>query len=123
MRLDVKVPEQVIDQVDRGIQVSRGLKARIKIDAFPGVLITGMVSDVAVLPDPIALFDGCVKTYTAKVRIDHVPAGLRPYTMAEVEIFIDDLQNVLSVPIRAVVHRDHQGPCRPSETRRAVCVA
>ena len=106
MQLDVKLPEPVIDQVDRGIQVGRGLKARIKIDAFPGELIKGEVSHVAELPDPIFLFDGWIKTYTAKVRIDHAPAGLRPDMMAEVEIFVDDLQNVLSVPVGAVVYRD-----------------
>lgn len=100
MQLDVKVHESVIDLVDRG------LKARIKSDAFPGELITGTVADVAVLPDPVCFFDGFIKTYTAKVRIDHGGAGLRPNMMAEVEILVDDLQNVLSVPVGAVVYRD-----------------
>ena len=80
MQLDVKVHERAIDQIERG------LKVRIKFDAFPGELVTGTVREVAVLPDPIFFFHGWVKTYTAKVQIGHAPAGLRPGMTAEVEI-------------------------------------
>jgi HlyD family secretion protein len=100
MQLDVKVHERAIDQMERG------LKARIKFDAFPGALLTGTVSEVAVLPDPVCMFVGWVKTYTAKVQIGHAPAGLRPGMTAEVEIFANDLENVLSVPVEAVIHDD-----------------
>jgi HlyD family secretion protein len=100
MQLDVKVPESVIDQIDCG------LKARIKIDAFQRQLLTGTVSEVAPLPDPMFFFQGAVKTYTTKVQIDHGPAGLRPGMTAEVEILANDLENVLSVPVEAVVHRN-----------------
>ena len=103
MQLDVKVHERAIDQIERG------LMARIKFDAFPGESFTGTVSEVAVLPDPICFFDGFVKTYTVKVQIGHAPAGLCPGMTAEVEILTNDLENVLSVPVEAVVHENGKG--------------
>ncbi len=100
MQVDVKVPERVIDQIDRG------LRARIKIDAFPEDLVTGTVSEVAPLPDPMFFFQGAVKTYTTKIQIDHGPAGIRPGMLVELEIFVNEIENVLSVPVQAVVHKD-----------------
>jgi uncharacterized protein (TIGR03067 family) len=61
---------------------------------------------VAVLPDPVCFFDWFVKTYTTKVQIDHVPAGVRRGMTAQVEILVDDLENVLCVPVETVVRYD-----------------
>ena len=63
---------------------------------------------MAVLPDPVCFFDGFVKTYTTKVQIDHVPAGVRHGMTAQVEILVDDLENVLSVPASAIVRFDEK---------------
>jgi multidrug efflux pump subunit AcrA (membrane-fusion protein) len=100
MEVNAKVREPVIDRIDRG------LKARIRVDAFPRELLSGTVSEVAPLPDPVCFFIGFIKTYTTKIQIDKGPAGVRPGMTAQVEILVNDLENVLSVPVEAVVHYD-----------------
>jgi HlyD family secretion protein len=100
MRVDVKVPESVIDQVNQG------LTAHVTIDTSPGAVLTGVVSEVALLPDPICFFDGFVNTYTTKVELHQDSKAVRPGMSAKVEIVIAELANVLAVPIQAVVSRD-----------------
>jgi RND family efflux transporter MFP subunit len=100
----VEVKAHVHEPVINGVE--RGFKARIKVDAFPGELLTGTVSEVAPLPDPVCFFIGFVKTYTTRIQIDQGPAGVRPGMTAEVEILVNDLENVLSVPVEAVVYYD-----------------
>jgi multidrug efflux pump subunit AcrA (membrane-fusion protein) len=46
------------------------------------------------------------KVYTTIVRLMDNPQGLRPGMTAKVEILINDLDNVLTVPIQAVLHLD-----------------
>jgi RND family efflux transporter MFP subunit len=96
------VHEPVIDQINRG------LKSRIKVDAFPGESVAGTVSEVAPLPDAVQFFPWFVKTYTTKVQIDQAPAEVRPGMTAQVEILANDLENVLSVPVEAVVRYDQK---------------
>jgi HlyD family secretion protein len=102
MHVNAHVHEPVIDQI------SPRLNARIKVDAFPGELVAGTVSEVAPLPDPFQFFRGFVKTYTTKVQIDQAPACVRPGMTAQVEILVNELENVLSVPVEAVVHYDNK---------------
>ena len=45
MQVNTKVPESMVDQL------KLGLRARITVDAFPGEMLAGLVSDVAPLPD------------------------------------------------------------------------
>jgi HlyD family secretion protein len=85
MRANAKVTENHIDQV------KRGMKAKIRIDAFPGRLLDGTVVDVAPLPDALGfLADPSPKVYSTRVRIDDRLPGLRPGMTAEVEILLDD---------------------------------
>ena len=99
-RVNVKVHESLV------ARVRPSQKARIKVDAFSGLTLTGSVSLVAPLPDPQTSFEGSKKLYTALVRIDDGPKGLRPGLSAEVEIPIADLDDVLIVPVAAVLHLD-----------------
>jgi hypothetical protein len=98
MQVNAKVRESVIDQIDRGI------KARIRVDALPGELLTGVVVEVSPLPDAAPFFRGATKTCTTKIRIDKGPKAVRPGMTAQVEILVADRANVLSVPVQSV-HR------------------
>ena len=100
MQVLVKVPESMVDQV------ARGLRGRIKVDAFPQETLAGLVSEVAALPDTQQLFERTQKVYSTRVKIGNGPAGLRPGMTAQVEILVADLDNVLSVPTQAVLRRD-----------------
>ncbi len=62
--------------------------------------------EVAPLPDPTNFRSSGIKVYTTKVKIDQPLPGLRPGMTAQVEILVSELDNVLSVPVEAVVHYD-----------------
>ena len=102
MRVNAKVPESWIDQI------TLGLTARIKVDAFPGETFSGVVESVAPLPDPTNLISPGPgdKVYTTNVTITKGIPGLRPGMSARVEILIAALDDVLSVPVQAVVWYD-----------------
>jgi HlyD family secretion protein len=102
MQVNAKVPEAMVDRV------TRGLRAQITIDAFPGVVLTGVVVDVAALPDSPTPFNQDRKVYSTKVRLANGPPGLRPGMNAQVEIVVADLDNVLTVPLQAVVQFDEK---------------
>jgi RNA polymerase sigma factor (sigma-70 family) len=99
MQVNTKIHEAQIDKI------VQNLKARIRVDAFADLVLSGRVLEVHPLPDPMNSFSADVKVYTAKVAIANPLAGLRPGMTAEVQIF-DDRDGVLSVPVRAVLRYD-----------------
>ena len=104
MHVSVKIRESMIDQIEPG------LKALIRVDAFPADLMTGSVREVAPLPDSTSWFHGEIKYYTTKVQLDKRPKAFRPGMTAQVEIKVAELDNVLSVPVESVVRyhdKDH----------------
>ena len=82
------------------------MKARIRVDAFASETLDGTVIEVSPLPDSTNFCSPDIKVYTTKVRIDQPLPGLGPGMTAEVEILVSELDNVLSVPVEAVVHYD-----------------
>ena len=101
MQVNAKVLESMVDRV------RIGLKAQIKIDAFPDVTLTGTVRDVNALPDPTNLYTDN-KVYTTHIYVGNGPAGLRPGMVAKVEILVAELENVLTVPVKALVQFDEK---------------
>lgn len=97
MQVNTKVHESMIDRVEPG-QV-----ARIRVDAFAGEPLTGKVKSVQPLPDPTSFFSSDVKVYTTLVTIDQKMQSLRPGMTAEVTILIDTLDDVLVIPVTAVL--------------------
>jgi HlyD family secretion protein len=97
MRVNTKVHESMIDRI------TPGLPSRIRVDAFAEQVLTGAVQDVAPLPDPNSYFSSDIKVYTTHVTIDNGLAGLRPGMTAQVEILVTELDDVLSVPVQAVL--------------------
>jgi HlyD family secretion protein len=98
MRVNTKVHES---QVDR---IMRGQRARIMVDAFPEQKLTGVVKTVSPLPDPTSRFGGEKKVYTTMVKIENgSPDLLRPGMTARVDILVAERDNVLSVPVKAVL--------------------
>jgi RNA polymerase sigma factor (sigma-70 family) len=99
--VNTKVHETVVDRL------SRGLRARIKVDAIPDRVLSGMVKVVAPLPDVGRSPAQPVKLYTTLVELDEGLPGLRPGMSAEVEILVTELDHVLSVPVQSVLA--HEG--------------
>ena len=85
-------------------QVKRGQKAWIRVDALPDRELNGVVRSVAPLPDPTDFFArNDVKRHATKVEIEKPPTGIRLGMTAQVEIVVSKLENVLGVPVEAVV--------------------
>lgn len=97
MQVNVKVHESMVDQV------GRGKSARIRVDAAPNQPLTGTVKTVAPLPDPNSFFSSDIKQYTTIVTIDRGLPALRPGMSAEAEILIDRLDDILNVPVQAIL--------------------
>ena len=89
--------------------VKPGVKARIKVDGIVDRVLTGTISEVAPLPDPMSYFGG-PKVYTTRVRFDDPPAALVIDQRVKVEIDVADFDDVLIVPVQAVLsfeRKDH----------------
>jgi HlyD family secretion protein len=99
MQVNTKVHES---QIDKLANASR-MKARIRVDAFANEVLNGTVQDVAPLPDSTNFFSSDIKVYTTKVRIDDPLSGLKPGMTAQVEILVDRKENVLNIPVLAVL--------------------
>lgn len=104
MRVNTKVHESRIDKV------APGLRAKVRVDAFPNEVLNGVVDEVKPMADQVGFFGSDIKNYTTLVSIEQGPAGLRPGMNAQVEILVKELDNVLSVPVQAVIQfqgKDH----------------
>ena len=91
-------------------KLSRNMKAQIRVDAFPHETLDGTVLQIASRPDPRNFRGSDVNVYTTEVKIDHPLPGLRPGMTAQVEIMVSELDNVISVPVAAIVQyngKDH----------------
>ncbi|MGP0066517.1 MAG: efflux RND transporter periplasmic adaptor subunit [Isosphaeraceae bacterium] len=78
-------------------------KAKIRVDAFSDVVLNGVVVEIAPVPDSNRFSRQDIKVYPTHVRIDDPIPGLRPGMTAEVEILVNEADNVLSVPVEAVL--------------------
>jgi RND family efflux transporter MFP subunit len=96
MQVNAKVREAMIDRITRGQTV------QIKVDAFPEETQTGVVRTVAPLPDPPNIRSDR-KVYSTIVALDKALPSLRPGMTAEVQILVKELDDVLFVPVTAVL--------------------
>jgi RND family efflux transporter MFP subunit len=105
--IDVKVHESSVNLV------KPGQRARIVVDGFPDRTFWGKVDKVGVLPDTQYTFmNPDLKVYITTVAMDNPAAELKPGMSAQVEIMVDELKNVLAVPIQAIgTQADGQRVC------------
>ncbi len=97
MQVKTSVHESVLDQI------RPDLRALIRVDAFPDRVYQGTVKSVAVLPDQGGWFSPDTKVYKTIVTIDEEVEQLKPGMTAVVEIDVDRLTDVLTLPIQAIV--------------------
>ncbi len=101
MRAKVNVHEAKIDQLHAG------MRARIRVQDHE---FQGAVVSVANRPET-SWFMATSKKYPVKVDIDGKSKDLRPGMTAEVEILVDHLQNVISLPVAALAEKAGQTYC------------
>jgi HlyD family secretion protein len=97
MKVDLKVHETWIGKIEPGQE------ARIVVSAFPDKTFTGKVLRKAPLADPENFWNPDLKVYSTEVLIDGTHPFIKTGMSARVEIIINRLKNVLTVPIQSVV--------------------
>ncbi len=98
MSVNVKIHESYIKKI------KKGLKARITVDAFPDEILTGEITKVGVLPDSQNRWmSPDLKVYLTTVTIDGTHDWVKPGMSAKVEILVNRLEDVVYIPVQAVV--------------------
>ena len=106
MKVSVKIHESMISQI------KKGQKAYIVLDSLPDQRFDGEVTKVAILPDSDRNWSNPdLKVYATEITIDGTIEGVKPGISAKVEIVIEELTNVLTVPIQAVTTVDGKQLC------------
>jgi len=106
MQTVAAVNESRIDSIEEGMPV------RIRIDALPDVQLKGTLSKVSEFPMPRKnSYTAHIKNYAATITIHDPPEALRPGMTAEVAILVDRQDDVLMVPVHAVVERKERFFC------------
>ena len=77
----------------------------------PTASTTGTIQSVAVMPDPGGYLSSDTKVYETIVTINEEVSQIKPGMTAVVEIHVEELRDVLSVPVQAVVQADGQTWC------------
>ncbi len=99
MRVNTKVHESMIEKV------KVDLRALVRVEAAAGQAISARVASIAPMADSGSFFSSDIKVYTTYVAIegDTAKLHLRPGMNAQVEILVTELDNVLSVPVQAIL--------------------
>ncbi len=102
MKVEIKINEVWIDK----IQIDQ--KAKIIVSAFPDKVFEGKVLKKAPLADQTYNWEPDVKVYTTDVSIEGAYDFIKTGMTAKVTITIDELKDVLQVPIQSVVTDNDQ---------------
>ena len=106
MSVKVNVHESYIKRV------TLGQRARIVLDSEPDEALWGEVTELAVLPDSSTMrYNPTLKLYPAEITIEGGPDWLKPGMSAEVEIIVNELEDVIQVPVQAVFSRGNRRLC------------
>jgi len=106
MGVEIKIHEASIKRV------TEGLSASVRIDAFPDVALTGRVKKISLMPDAtIKFLNPDINVYVTQITLDDSKDFLKPGMTAQVEIFIKELKDVLTVPVNAVFFKGGQPYC------------
>jgi HlyD family secretion protein len=96
---EVKVAEADV------LRIQRDQRATVTLEAIPGVPFTGRVVEVGASALPIIGTGAAAREFRVKVRLDTPDGRLRPGLTCDAEVLTAERQNVLVVPLQAVVVR------------------
>jgi HlyD family secretion protein len=106
MVAQINVHESLIDKVRPGQTV------KITIDAFPDKTFNGEVLKIAPLPDPQrGWMSPDLKVYSTEVSIDGSHTFLKPGMSAKVEILVEQLYDVIIVPVQVIANHEGKKIC------------
>ena len=90
-------------------KVKKDQKVRISVDAFPDKELTGKVHKVGVLPDSQNRWlNPDLKVYQTTIHVDGTQDWIKPGMTAKAQILVQHLDDVLQVPVQAIVPVDNR---------------
>lgn len=95
MQVRTQIHEAVLDQIRHGLSVA------VRVDAFPNRVFRGQISEVAVVPSDTSNTNA--KTYDCVIVIPESVSQLKPGMTAVTEINVDRLEDIVAVPVQAIV--------------------
>ena len=101
MQVKCKVNESRITLVEEGMPV------RIRVDAIPDLELKGRVRKVNRYAEPGSWYSSSIKEYATFIEIIEPPEIIRTGMNAECEIFIEQLDEALQVPVEGLY--EHNG--------------
>lgn len=81
-----------------------GQRAQIRLEAFPGPVFTGLVAELALMASPQPGAPD-IQVFELVIDIDEQDDRLKPGMSAEVEIILETIPDVLSIPQTALFNR------------------
>lgn len=106
MQVVAKVNESRIDLV------RPGMRAKVSIDALPGMELEARVRRVSEYPlQQFNAYTSHIKEYATEVEIINPPAGIRPGMTAKAAVVVEEREHATQVPLQAVFERDGRYYC------------
>jgi len=110
---EVKVAEADV------LRIQVGQPATVTLEAIPAAALSGRVVEIGASALPIVGTGAAAREFKVKVRLDDPDGRLRPGLTCDAEVLTAERQNVLVVPLQAVVVR----PDKDGRERTGVFVA
>ncbi|MEL6108615.1 MAG: efflux RND transporter periplasmic adaptor subunit [Planctomycetota bacterium] len=104
----IRLPDPAKMQVKCKINESRitlireGMAVKLSVDAIPGLALKGRVTKVNRYAEPGSFFSSNIKEYAVFVDILSPPPSIRTGMTAEVQIFVEQLDDALQMPIQGL---------------------
>jgi multidrug resistance efflux pump len=93
-------------------KVRIGQPVKVRVDAEPGKELDGRVAELAILPDSSSSrYTPNLKVYPCTIHINGYHPWMKPGMNAKVEIIVDQLADVLYVPVQSVEVENDQHFC------------
>lgn len=93
-------------------RLEREQRARVTIDSLGGMNVSGQVSRIALLPDyQHRWLNPDLKVYSTEVSLDETHEAFKPGMSVQVRIIINEIEDVMYVPLQAVTTVNDQYVC------------
>ena len=106
----IKLPDTEVMQAlvriheGKANKVKVGQPVRIEMEGMPGVVLDGSVTKIAPLADSQNMWlNPDLKEYETEITLNSNGHDLKPGVTTRAEILVEEVQNVLAVPVQAVV--------------------
>ena len=99
---EVKVAEADV------MRIAAGNSATVTFEAIPGKRYRGNVIEIGASALPQVGAQAAAREFRVRVRLDDADASLRPGLTCDAEILVATRNNILTVPLQAVVERNGQ---------------